>query len=78
MGTACSVYQYVFLRNLPCRTIQCDDLQCQAILLYYKISLFLGMPGRRGNILIDLRLHDAITHARNHGTGFRAKDDSLD
>lgn len=25
-----------------------------------------------GNILIDLRLHDKITSARNHGTGFRA------
>jgi hypothetical protein len=33
---------------------------------------------RRGNILIDLRLHDAITHARNHGTGFRASESSLD
>ncbi|PWH19101.1 MAG: hypothetical protein DDG59_04090 [Anaerolineae bacterium] len=25
-----------------------------------------------GNILVDLRLHDKITSARNHGTGFRA------
>jgi hypothetical protein len=28
-------------------------------------------------ILIDLRLHDAITHARNHGTGFRVKEKDL-
>jgi len=33
---------------------------------------------RRGDILVDLRCHDAITRARNHGTGFRAKDGSLD
>ncbi len=28
-------------------------------------------------ILIDLRLHDAGTHARNHGTGFRVKEKDL-
>jgi hypothetical protein len=30
-----------------------------------------------GNILIDLRLHDKITSARNHGTGFRAREEKL-
>lgn len=30
-----------------------------------------------GNILVDLRLHDKVTSARNHGTGFRAKEDKL-
>lgn len=30
-----------------------------------------------GNILIDLRLHDKGTSARNHGTGFRAHEDKL-
>jgi hypothetical protein len=30
-----------------------------------------------GNILVDLRLHDKITSARNHGTGFRAYEDKL-
>lgn len=30
-----------------------------------------------GNILIDLRLHDQITRARNHGTGFRVREDKL-
>ena len=30
-----------------------------------------------GNILVDLRLHDKGTAARNHGTGFRAKEDKL-
>ena len=30
-----------------------------------------------GNILIDLRLHDKGTSARNHGTGFRATEDKL-
>jgi hypothetical protein len=30
-----------------------------------------------GNILVDLRLHDKITSARNHGTGFRAHEDKL-
>ena len=28
-------------------------------------------------ILIDLRLHDAKTHARNHGTGFRVREKDL-
>jgi hypothetical protein len=30
-----------------------------------------------GNVLVDLRLHDKITSARNHGTGFRAHEDKL-
>lgn len=30
-----------------------------------------------GNILVDLRLHDKITSARNHGTGFRAHEDKM-
>lgn len=30
-----------------------------------------------GNVLVDLRLHDKGTSARNHGTGFRAKEDKL-
>jgi hypothetical protein len=30
-----------------------------------------------GNVLVDLRLHDKITHARNHGTGFRAYVEKL-
>ncbi|MDW8438818.1 MAG: MvaI/BcnI family restriction endonuclease [Chloroherpetonaceae bacterium] len=32
---------------------------------------------KEGNVLIDLRLHDAGTRARNHGTGFRAKEEKL-
>lgn len=30
-----------------------------------------------GNVLVDLRLHDQITRARNHGTGFRTHEDKL-
>lgn len=30
-----------------------------------------------GNILVDLRLHDKMTSARNHGTGFRTHEDKL-
>ncbi|HEY9151468.1 MAG TPA: MvaI/BcnI family restriction endonuclease [Anaerolineales bacterium] len=30
-----------------------------------------------GNIQVDLRLHDKITSARNHGTGFRAHEEKL-
>ncbi|MBE0415056.1 MAG: hypothetical protein IBX36_00740 [Dehalococcoidia bacterium] len=52
---------------------------------YYRARLLTGSSPtlvadqiRRGTILIDLRLHDAITHARNHGTGFRAGEASLD
>ena len=29
------------------------------------------------NVVVDLRLHDKGTSARNHGTGFRAHDDKL-
>jgi hypothetical protein len=32
---------------------------------------------RVGNILVDLRLHDAGTRARNHGTGFRTFESKL-
>jgi hypothetical protein len=52
---------------------------------YYRARLLTGTSPtlvadqiRQGNMLIDLRLHDAITHARNHGTGFRTKEGSLD
>ncbi len=30
-----------------------------------------------GNVLVDLRLHDAQTRVRNHGTGFRTYEDKL-
>jgi MvaI/BcnI restriction endonuclease family len=30
-----------------------------------------------GNVVVDLRLHDQVTRARNHGTGFRAREDKL-
>jgi hypothetical protein len=30
-----------------------------------------------GNILVDLRLHDKGTRARNHGTGFRCREGNL-
>jgi MvaI/BcnI restriction endonuclease family len=30
-----------------------------------------------GNVLVDLRLHDKGTAARNHGTGFRTHEDKL-
>ncbi len=52
---------------------------------YYRARLLKGTSPaliadhvRQGNILIDLRLHDALTQARNHGTGFRASESSLD
>jgi len=32
---------------------------------------------REENILVDLRLHDKGTMARNHGTGFRTYEDKL-
>jgi hypothetical protein len=32
---------------------------------------------QEGNIILDLRLHDKGTSARNHGTGFRAKESNL-
>ena len=52
---------------------------------YYRARLLTGTSPtliadqiRRGRILVDLRLHDAVTRARNHGTGFRASESSLD
>ncbi|MCS6871088.1 MAG: MvaI/BcnI family restriction endonuclease [Anaerolineae bacterium] len=30
-----------------------------------------------GNVLVDLRLHEKPTSARNHGTGFRVREDKL-
>ena len=51
---------------------------------YYQARLLTGTSPtliadqiRRGHILVDLRLHDAVTRARNHGTGFRASESSL-
>ena len=32
---------------------------------------------KTGNLLVDLRLHDKETRARNHGTGFRTFEDKL-
>lgn len=32
---------------------------------------------KAGNLLVDLRLHDKTTMARNHGTGFRTFEDKL-
>ena len=32
---------------------------------------------KTGNLLVDLRLHDKKTSARNHGTGFRIYEDKL-
>ena len=32
---------------------------------------------KTGNLLVDLRLHDKETMARNHGTGFRTFEDKL-
>lgn len=32
---------------------------------------------KTGHLLVDLRLHDKITRARNHGTGFRILEDKL-
>lgn len=32
---------------------------------------------KKGNVVIDLRLHDKGTSARNHGTAFRTREDNL-
>jgi hypothetical protein len=51
---------------------------------YYRAQLMKGTSPelladqfREENILIDLRLHDRGTMARNHGTGFRTYEDKL-
>lgn len=52
---------------------------------YYRARLLSGTSPqliadqlRVGNMLVDLRLHDQGTRARNHGTGFRALESKLD
>ncbi len=52
---------------------------------YYRARLLSGTSPlliadqlRLGNMLVDLRLHDQGTRARNHGTGFRALESRLD
>jgi hypothetical protein len=51
---------------------------------YYRAQLMKGTSPdlladqfRAANILVDLRLHDKGTMARNHGTGFRTYEDKL-
>ena len=52
---------------------------------YYRARLLKGSMRKQGLInaftsgdfVIDLRLHDKITMARNHGTGFRVKENKL-
>ena len=52
---------------------------------YYRARLLEGNMNKQGLInafisgdfVIDLRLHDKITMARNHGTGFRVKENKL-
>ena len=52
---------------------------------YYRAKLLKGTMKREGlvnafisgDFVIDLRLHDKITMARNHGTGFRVKENKL-
>ena len=52
---------------------------------YYRARLLKGSMKKQGLInafisgdfVIDLRLHDKITMARNHGTGFRVKENKL-
>ena len=51
---------------------------------YYRAQLMKGTSPelladqfREENILVDLRLHDRGTMARNHGTGFRTYEDKL-
>jgi len=51
---------------------------------FYRAQLMKGTSAelianqfREENILVDLRLHDQITRARNHGTGFRAYEEKL-
>jgi len=51
---------------------------------FYRAQLMRGTSAellsnqfRAENILVDLRLHDKVTMARNHGTGFRTYENKL-
>ena len=49
----------------------------RAQLLYGTSATILREQIAAGNVVIDLRLHARPTSARNHGTGFRAREDKL-
>lgn len=58
-----------------------DDVEwfhyTRAQLLYGTSPEILREQILAGNVVVDLRLHERPTSARNHGTGFRAKENHL-
>lgn len=49
----------------------------RAQLLYGTSPKIIGTQIEAGNVVVDLRLHDKGTSARNHGTGFRTYEENL-
>jgi len=49
----------------------------RAVIMHNTTKQILFNQFMNENLLVDLRLHDKVTMARNHGTGFRAKEDRL-
>ncbi len=76
-----------FERKLPALilvTAQTEQRVDREYFWFYRARLLSGTSPRLiadqirvGNILVDLRLHDAGTRARNHGTGFRTYESKL-
>ena len=76
-----------FLKKIPAmilvsaKTEERDDVEyfhyMRARLLKNTSADVLRQQFQEQNIVVDLRLHDKGTSARNHGTGFRAREDRL-
>jgi len=76
-----------FLQKLPALIFVSAETEERAGVEYFRFFRaqlmkgtspdLLGNQFRQENILVDLRLHDKGTMARNHGTGFRAYENKL-
>jgi len=60
------------------------EIQGKEYFHFFKAQLMKGTSSKiltkqikNGNVLVDLRLHDESTSARNHGTGFRVQENKL-
>ena len=76
-----------FVQKLPGLVLVSADSEIRGDIEWFKYERARLLTGtspeiirqqiNEGNIRVDLRLHDKVTSARNHGTGFRAREDKL-
>ena len=73
------------MKNVILVSAKVESREGQEYFYYYRARLLQGNMSKQGLInafisgdfVIDLRLHEKITMARNHGTGFRVKENKL-